>query len=101
MNSVIISAISGFGRKFCHYFKHSAIYRLVDKIHSATSKSWKNSVIIGKIKGLGSKDAEKKSLLYRIVHFPFSIFEKISKSMAKPLPLPQKTALFLRVSFPF
>ena len=101
MNSVIISAISGFGRKFCHYFKHSTIYRLVDKIHSATSKSWKNSVIIGKIKGLGSKDAEKKSLLYRIVHFPFSIFEKISKKHGEAIAASAKNSFVFKGIFSF
>ena len=101
MDSVIISAIVGAGRRFGHYFKHSAIYRAVDKIYSAASKSWKNSVIIDKIKGTGREDAAKKSLVYRIVHFPFSIFEKISEKYSKKIASSAENSLIFEGMFSF
>ena len=101
MNSVIISAIAGFGRRFGHYFKNSLIYRAVDKIHSAASKSWKNSVIIDKIKGFGGKDAQKKFLIYRIIHFPFSIFEKISEKHCDKIASSAKNSFIFKSMFSF
>lgn len=83
MNSLIISALLTFGKKVYSAFQNSWIYAILNKIYSSISSSWHNSYIMNKIKGLGEKDAEKESFLYKIVHFPFWILEKIGEKAGK------------------
>lgn len=101
MNSVIISALSGFGRKFAQCLKNSAVYRVIDKIYSAFSESWKNSAIISKIKNSGSETDENKSFIRKLVRFPFTLLEKISEKSADYLSTAFENSAIFRGMFSF
>ena len=79
MHSVLIAYIIGFFNAFFRIFKKSAVYRIFDKVYSVISSSWKNSVIMQKIKACGQHDVQKQSVLYKIVHLPFLVLENISE----------------------
>ena len=101
MNSYIISAVSGFGKKLCNFFRHSFIYRTVDKIYQKASASWKKRVIIGKIKAAEYKGAQTKSCIYKIVHFPFTFFEKISENAGECISCAVQKSFILNALFSF
>lgn len=101
MNSLIISALIGFARKFRTVFEKSALYKIFDRVYSAVSGSWHNSAIMDKIKNLGKKDNEKASLLYKIVRFPFFLFEKSAEKIQKPLSSAYENSFILRSVFVF
>lgn len=96
MNSIIISALISFWKSFVNAFYNSNLFKILDRIYSSISNSWKNSAIISKIKGLGIKDGEKTSLLYKIVHFPFSILEAIGEKLGNRISESYKNSVILR-----
>ncbi|MBR4173688.1 MAG: O-antigen ligase family protein [Clostridia bacterium] len=101
MNSVIISALISFGKKIGAVFHASFIYRAFIMVYSAFSRSWHNSVIMNKIKGTGAKGREEKTVLYKIVHFPFSILEKIGENGGKSISDAYERSFILRTVFAF
>ncbi len=101
MNSIIISALMDFGKKLRTAFEKSALFRCIDGIYAAVSGSWHNSAFMKKIKNLGKKDNEKTSLLYKIVDFPFYLFEKAGEKIQKPLSDAYENSFILRSIFAF
>ena len=101
MNSIILSALADFGKKIFAAFRESVLFRALNSIYSLISGSWNNSAIVNKFKNSGEKDAEKTSILYRIIYFPFLLFEKIGEKTADAFSSAYDNSFILRCIFDF
>lgn len=77
MNSYIISSIVSFGKSFGDKFTHTWIYSIVTTIYTAISRSWKNSAIMGLLRGNKREGEAAKSIAGKIARFPFTLLEFI------------------------
>ena len=77
MNSYIISSIVSFGKSFGDKFTHTWIYSIVTTIYTAISRSWKNSAIMGLLRGNKREGEAAKSVAGKIARFPFTLLEFI------------------------
>jgi O-antigen ligase len=101
MHSVIITALAAFFCSFWRIFKESTIYRAFDKVYSAFSNAWKNSVVIGKVKKIKNTGLEKGSVLYKIIHLPFWILEKTGKKAGEKISASYEKSFILKSTFAF
>lgn len=82
MNSIILTFICG----FWELFKKSGIYTAFDKIYSAVSRSFKNSLIVSKINSSRtSPDFLHSSILYNTADKIFSLAEFMREKCGKRL----------------
>lgn len=82
MNSLIISVIVSFCRRFAECFARSRIWAIIQRINVFFQRSWKNSVIMSFAKGsVSSRD----SFFGRLVMSPFTLTERIRDKVGDKL----------------
>lgn len=101
MNSLILTALSSFGKAFRRCFKASGIYAVIDKIFNSFSKSWKNSCIVRAVGSDSRSGAAVKSVTGRILRLPFTALELIGKKTGGFLRSRIKNSVLCRIAYEY
>ena len=83
MNSMIITALTVFFRRFAEKVRESKLWALIMRIYSACSSSWKNSVIMRFAKGGSSTVAESRFAKW--LYAPFTFLEFLATKLRRKL----------------
>lgn len=81
MNSMILTALSGFFKSLWQMFKNSGLYWLLMKIYSGISGSWKNSVIMTRIRNSGQDCISNETVTAKAVYCPFAFLSFLKRKI--------------------
>lgn len=83
MNSMILSAAAVFFTGLAERFHQSGTYALFCRIYNAVSRCWQASAIVSGFKAIGNHETAEQSVLYKIVHLPFTFLEFLQRTLGK------------------
>ncbi len=77
MNSLILSSLATFGRRFMNLWRGSGVYALLMKIYGGISASWNKSAIMTRARREGSGKSLQNSKTAKVMSSPFALMALI------------------------